>query len=683
MTEAMLRIVEQDRVIAEMKAMLQKQQVAITRISEHFQSQGVGGAGAGASTAQGVQQDPWAAAATASQRAAQTPTPNVSMEKTEIDLRGIESIEKFGGVQSTYEHWKGMMFDHMARGRPVMTRLIEWAQKQKKPITEDIEQNHVDNNLQIDVAKASGEIWFFLSKRMNGDMDATKRNIGAPRGLELWRNLYNEYEGTSASIEGAQLDKFLNPQPAHTMNELNKALNEWEALGKKCKGNTTEAVCSNSLCKLLPSGMREKLIERTELSTYADKLNWVRTHAIDWRNNQIAKGINDSTAKPPKKYIPSKDDMEVGAVEEPEEWTEEYQGIWYTGYAKGNPKGWSKGKGNTWSDKGQGKGNKGQSKGDGKGKSKFEGNCYYCEKPGHRANECWARAAAGQKGKGKGVRSVEDADESLWVLSAVDVDPALGPNPKCIALKNRYDVLRSGEEDTADHWPELSRCRCEPCERVGNDSSTVRRHFGSSRNGDGVPKAALQERTSKRFRKLTPAEEWKMGISPLYREEIETINLVAAKEEWKGLQRVDILVDSGAVENVAGPSHMIGYPILESEGSRNDQHYLVADGGRIPNYGEQKVKVVTEEGHLCGLTFQLTDVTRPILSVGKMTDNGHDVTFNKRGGTITNGATGQVTKFNKMKGNYIMTVWLKPAPPEKGEQPKRATNSLGFARQAQ
>eukprot|EP00973_Karenia_brevis_P054060 7508825-Karenia_brevis.AAC.1 len=48
-----------------------------------------------------------------------------------------------------------------------------------------------------------------------------------------------------------------------------------------------------------------------------------------------------------------------------------------------------------------GKGNKGNTGDGGKGGKGFRGKCWYCDKPGHRADECWDNPEKG-KAKGKG-----------------------------------------------------------------------------------------------------------------------------------------------------------------------------------------------------------------------------------------------------------------------------------------
>eukprot|EP00973_Karenia_brevis_P082823 11483289-Karenia_brevis.AAC.1 len=81
--------------------------------------------------------------------------------------------------------------------------------------------------------------------------------------------------------------------------------------------------------------------------------------------------------------------------EEPAEYREEYEELNYMG-----------GKG--------GKGDKGNIGNGGKGGKGFRGKCWYCEKPGHRADECWNNPDAKGKGKGKGSKGEYPQNKGEW-----------------------------------------------------------------------------------------------------------------------------------------------------------------------------------------------------------------------------------------------------------------------------
>jgi len=129
-----------------------------------------------------------------------------------------------------------------------------------------------------------------------------------------------------------------------------------------------------------------------------------------------------------------------------------------------------------------------------------------------------------------------------------------------------------------------------------------------------------------------------------------------------GWQRIEAMVDSGAVDSVA-PAGLIGsYPLLEGSAARAGVRYLAADGGTLPNLGEQRVHVRTKEGHECGLTFQVADVQKPLIAVAQLTRAGNEVTMGDAGGKVTHRRTGRTIEFHKRNGVYMLDLWVKPGP---------------------
>jgi len=57
----------------------------------------------------------------------------------------------------------------------------------------------------------------------------------------------------------------------------------------------------------------------------------------------------------------------------------------------------------------------------------------------------------------------------------------------------------------------------------------------------------------------------------------------AAPEKVKTWRYMELLVDSGAVDNVGDPRAFPEYKLRESDGSRNGLHYLAANNGNIKN----------------------------------------------------------------------------------------------------
>ena len=132
------------------------------------------------------------------------------------------------------------------------------------------------------------------------------------------------------------------------------------------------------------------------------------------------------------------------------------------------------------------------------------------------------------------------------------------------------------------------------------------------------------------------------------------------KASFQKYRKIQILVDSGAAENVLPPDLLPDYEIQEGEARKNGVKYMTADGNEIPNLGELDVPFRTYEGHKCGIKFQLADVKRPLLSVTALTAKGNRVSFHSTGGTIVSQDGKQKIDFKKQQGVYVLEVYVPP-----------------------
>ena len=140
-----------------------------------------------------------------------------------------------------------------------------------------------------------------------------------------------------------------------------------------------------------------------------------------------------------------------------------------------------------------------------------------------------------------------------------------------------------------------------------------------------------------------------------------------------GWRCVELLVDSGAVDNVADPRSLPEYRLRESEGSRSGLHYLAASNGMIKNQGEQLLTCRSHEGIPFKVRMQSAEVSRPILSVIRLMESGKEVIFRKNGGIIRDPKTKMSTEFERKHGVYILRMWVRTG--------KQASNNpeSGFA----
>ena len=79
------------------------------------------------------------------------------------------------------------------------------------------------------------------------------------------------------------------------------------------------------------------------------------------------------------------------------------------------------------------------------------------------------------------------------------------------------------------------------------------------------------------------------------------------------------------------------YHIMTPSGPQRNSKYILPNGEIVENEGEKHVRVKTKEGHRCMIKMQVTQVRKPLMSVGKVCDEGHRVIFEQQGGIYRRG----------------------------------------------
>ena len=79
---------------------------------------------------------------------------------------------------------------------------------------------------------------------------------------------------------------------------------------------------------------------------------------------------------------------------------------------------------------------------------------------------------------------------------------------------------------------------------------------------------------------------------------------------------------------------------------------------------------VKVEPNLMLMNFQVVDVSKALLSVHKVTEQGHDVQFSKKNGNFIflNGNPKDRLELRHVGGTYELDVWVKPSQPFGGQR---------------
>ena len=115
------------------------------------------------------------------------------------------------------------------------------------------------------------------------------------------------------------------------------------------------------------------------------------------------------------------------------------------------------------------------------------------------------------------------------------------------------------------------------------------------------------------------------------------------------------------------PSAVPGIKTVPSEGSTAGKCYQTADGGEIPNLGQQHLRDFTDECRPCGITAQVADITMPLLAEARVSEQGDEFHFGGKAGYIQHVASGRITRLTKRGKLYFLKMWVQlPDPPDFG-----------------
>ena len=85
----------------------------------------------------------------------------------------------------------------------------------------------------------------------------------------------------------------------------------------------------------------------------------------------------------------------------------------------------------------------------------------------------------------------------------------------------------------------------------------------------------------------------------------------------------------------------------------------MGDGGTIANLGQKKLNLSDDDHNLCSV-FQIAAVTRPLMSVGEICDEGHNITFDAVQAIVRDKTGAELCKFHcTPSGLYVAKMKLR------------------------
>ena len=181
---------------------------------------------------------------------------------------------------------------------------------------------------------------------------------------------------------------------------------------------------------------------------------------------------------------------------------------------------------------------------------------------------------------------------------------------------------------------------------------------GSSVTPEQIRQLGLGKQLAETIRRTTPQEQMTQGVRNLLDQldKMVPINLTTIAEgdqilmnepeEWPEVE-FEVTLDSGSVVHVCSHEDTLGYLLEPSPGSKRNQLFVMGDGNKIPNQGQKQLKLTSSQNSDIRSTFQIAAVTRPLMSVGRICDEGLEISFDAKRAMVRDKSGRDACRFNR------------------------------------
>lgn len=638
--------------------------------------------------------------------------------KAILEYRSIQEIKEIADERGGWRDWTEKFKNAFNQARHGGRDIINWMEKvvidsNTKENSEGIaalfqetcsREEYEEQRFEIDYDTACDDLFAVMIAKTKGEALKRVREATEGDGLVAYCKVHKWMTEMSMMGIVERTRKLMTPRAAKSDEEIADTIEKWEEefryIEKVTKKEPMSEICKvQAIIDMLPDKLRIELEPKCLSGTpdYDKARRIIMNYATRKRmeRNRKTKGCAMDC-----------DEVNVAQVNEDcktcngekrfDDYSEEDWRLFAINI-------FNKGKG-----KGKGKGEKGDGKG--YGLTTFYGTCHHCGRPGHPKSRCpdlgkgfqgvcnncgikghsAKQCPKGQekgdkgkgkgkkgsyKGKGKGYSQINEIDsggwssgwnneeEKEWGYSKGDPWGKNGELPAYTVQDYCNDTIDLGSLEKDDGF------------------QIVKKNKGAKMEMIKAPPGLSKIKTSCRFRALQGIEEENENeigdndmIIPLLAcdsEENRVERNNKARKDWKiqevAWTLVKATVDSGAVNNVAPNTIADKIPVTASEKSRSGVRYRVANGVIIQNEGEKKCVGIGETGNRVSMTYQIADVTKPLLSVYEMNRQGKKVVFDGHNSYIEDKKTGRREWIKCERGQFILNVWMKDGDKIGGE----------------
>ena len=126
---------------------------------------------------------------------------------------------------------------------------------------------------------------------------------------------------------------------------------------------------------------------------------------------------------------------------------------------------------------------------------------------------------------------------------------------------------------------------------------------------------------------------------------------------------MELTADTGACDTVIPKDACPGIPITPSFQSLRGMEYEVATGASIPNLGEKRCEMWTENAVAPKrIAMQVADVHKALLSLSRCAGAGFESRFGAKMGCLIDSTSGEVIPLIRRGNLYVLRCWVRAAP---------------------
>ena len=200
------------------------------------------------------------------------PAYDLSLKKPmwKIQRSNTEGLFPFDAELNKYRSWKNRIRDHASEELPFWRTVLDDATSTTMPITKELLQTMDFSS--VNGEQLSNDLWSFLLRWIGPNLyqRRTKLSQGIEgNGLELWRKLFTEYEGSGELLAPAGRTKLHSFPQIRDMRSLDAHLDEWLDLWTKYGDDAGPSTAIAMFLRVLPDTLRTEIHRRPELKRMA------------------------------------------------------------------------------------------------------------------------------------------------------------------------------------------------------------------------------------------------------------------------------------------------------------------------------------------------------------------------------------------------------------------------------